>query len=148
MISNDIFYLSSNDRPHQACQDNVLNPSSVSFCLANPHCRLTPCFPYLATIHALPYQTQQPRHCYLTRLSPTNNRQPSNMAPPSQLQIATSSLQRLVKEEASYHKEMQQQQARIEKLEAKSGKGEEPGEEGNAEFELKQEVSFEAFFFF
>ncbi|KAJ9624012.1 tubulin folding cofactor A [Taxawa tesnikishii (nom. ined.)] len=39
------------------------------------------------------------------------------MPAPSQLAIATSAVNRLVKEEASYHKEMEQQQARIEKLE-------------------------------
>jgi tubulin-specific chaperone A len=59
---------------------------------------------------------------------------------PSHLQIATSALQRLVKEEQSYHKELAQQQSRIAKLEAKEG---DPTEdtEGNAEFELKQEVT-------
>jgi tubulin-specific chaperone A len=57
------------------------------------------------------------------------------MAPPSQLAIATSSVQRLVKEEASYHKELTQQQARLEKLLASTG------EEENAEYQLKQEVS-------
>lgn len=55
------------------------------------------------------------------------------MAPPSQLMIATSSVNRLVKEEASYHKELEQQQASIAKLE--QGGGDE-----NAEFQLKQEV--------
>ncbi|KAF2773628.1 putative tubulin-specific chaperone Rbl2 [Teratosphaeria nubilosa] len=55
------------------------------------------------------------------------------MAPPSQLAIATSSLNRLVKEEASYHKEAEQQQARIAKLE----QGDQSDE--NAEFTLKQE---------
>ena len=61
---------------------------------------------------------------------------------PSQLQIATSALQRLVKEEASYHKELAQQQSRIAKLEAKQGQPAEDadGDDGNAEFELKQEV--------
>lgn len=39
---------------------------------------------------------------------------------------------RLVKEEASYHKEMAQQEARIKKLEA-------PSEDENAEYQLKQE---------
>ena len=53
------------------------------------------------------------------------------MAPPSQLSIATSSLVRLVKEESSYHKELQGQLARIEKLDE--------GDE-NAEYILKQEV--------
>lgn len=56
------------------------------------------------------------------------------MAPPSKLTISTSSLQRLVKEEASYHKELAQQQARITKLE-------QPSEDENTEYQLKQEVS-------
>ncbi|QDS71628.1 hypothetical protein FKW77_007323 [Venturia effusa] len=54
------------------------------------------------------------------------------MVPPSQLTISTSSLQRLVKEEASYHKELAQQQARITELEK-------PSEDENAEYKLKQE---------
>jgi tubulin-specific chaperone A len=57
------------------------------------------------------------------------------MARPSQLAIATSSVQRLVKEEASYHKELLQQQARLDKTLASGGA------EENAEFQLKQEVS-------
>lgn len=59
------------------------------------------------------------------------------MPPPSQLSIATSSLNRLVKEESSYHKELEQQQARIAKLEGGEGQDDE-----NAEYTLKQEVSF------
>lgn len=55
------------------------------------------------------------------------------MPPPSQLSIASSALQRLVKEEASYHKELEQQEARIAKLEKETG-------DENAEFTLKQEV--------
>ena len=55
------------------------------------------------------------------------------MAPPSKLTVATSSVLRLVKEEASYHKEMAQQEARIKKLE-------EGSTEENAEYQLKQEV--------
>lgn len=55
------------------------------------------------------------------------------MAPPSQLSIATSSLLRLVKEEASYHKELEQQQSRLQKLE--QGGGDE-----NADYTIKQEV--------
>ena len=63
------------------------------------------------------------------------------MPPPSQLAIATSSLKRLVKEEASYHKELQQQQKSVQELE--SDASEEPAdEEGNREFQLKQEVCF------
>ncbi|KAK4955089.1 tubulin folding cofactor A [Elasticomyces elasticus] len=54
------------------------------------------------------------------------------MAPPSQLSIATNTLNRLVKEEASYHKELEKQQASIAKLE--QGGGDE-----NAEYTLKQE---------
>ena len=55
------------------------------------------------------------------------------MAPPSKLTVAASSVLRLVKEEASYHKEMAQQEARIKKLE-------EGSTEENAEYLLKQEV--------
>ncbi|KAF2244869.1 tubulin binding cofactor A [Trematosphaeria pertusa] len=54
------------------------------------------------------------------------------MAPPSKLGVATSALMRLVKEEASYHKEMEQQEARIKKLESNT-------EDENAEYQLKQE---------
>ncbi len=53
---------------------------------------------------------------------------------PTQVQIATSVLQRLMKEEASYHKELEQQKARIVKLE----KGETEDSE-NLEYQLKQE---------
>jgi tubulin-specific chaperone A len=56
------------------------------------------------------------------------------MGPPSRLAIATQSLNRLVKEEKSYHKELEQQEARIAKLQ-QGGSGDE-----NAEFTLKQEV--------
>jgi len=55
------------------------------------------------------------------------------MAPPSQLSIATSSLLRLVKEEASYHKELEQQQSRLQKLE-------QGGWDENADYIIKQEV--------
>jgi len=54
------------------------------------------------------------------------------MAPPSKLAIATSSLQRLIKEEGSYHKEQAAQEARI--LQLQEDKSDE-----NAEFILKQE---------
>ena len=57
------------------------------------------------------------------------------MPPPSPLQIATSSLNRLIKEEASYHKELSQQEGRISKLEAS-----EQDDDGNREFSLRQEV--------
>lgn len=56
------------------------------------------------------------------------------MAPPSPLAIATSSLQRLVKEEASYYKELEKQEARLKKIEASTE------EDENREYTLKQEV--------
>jgi len=58
---------------------------------------------------------------------------------PSQIQIATSSLQRLLKEEASYYKEQSQQEARIAKLETETGTADADGEAGNREYQLKQE---------
>ena len=61
------------------------------------------------------------------------------MPAPSQLAIATSSLQRLTKEEASYHKELQMQQGRIDRLE-KEETEETDEDRGNHEFQLKQEV--------
>ena len=59
------------------------------------------------------------------------------MPAPTPLDVATKSLHRLVKEEASYHKELDGQKARVEKIEAeiKAGTGDE-----NAEYVLKQEV--------
>jgi tubulin-specific chaperone A len=56
------------------------------------------------------------------------------MPPPSPLTIATSSVQRLVKEEASYHKELEKQEARLKNTEANTN------EDENAEFTIKQEV--------
>ena len=55
--------------------------------------------------------------------------------PPSQIQIAISALQRLLKEEQSYFKEQHQQEARIAKLE-----GETDSTDENHEYQLKQEV--------
>lgn len=59
------------------------------------------------------------------------------MPAPSQLSIATSALNRLVKEEASYRAEYEDQQARIAKLEAEAA----TSSDENAEYTLKQEVS-------
>jgi tubulin-specific chaperone A len=59
------------------------------------------------------------------------------MAPASPLAIATSSVRRLVKEEASYHRELEQQTKRLQKLESENP---EDDKEGNREFLLKQEV--------
>ncbi|KKK12166.1 hypothetical protein P175DRAFT_0442148 [Aspergillus ochraceoroseus IBT 24754] len=56
------------------------------------------------------------------------------MAPRSQLEIHTASVLRLVKEEASYRSELDQQQKRIQKLEAQD-----PSEDVNREYTLKQE---------
>ncbi|KAM0714337.1 hypothetical protein Q7P37_010124 [Cladosporium fusiforme] len=55
------------------------------------------------------------------------------MPAPSQLAIATSALTRLVKEESSYHQELEQQSARIAKLEDGEGADDE-----NAEYILRQ----------
>lgn len=57
------------------------------------------------------------------------------MAPRSQLEVTTASVLRLVKEEASYHRELQEQTERIQKLEAQKD-----GEDENQEYLLKQEV--------
>ncbi|KAH7378290.1 tubulin binding cofactor A [Pyrenochaeta sp. MPI-SDFR-AT-0127] len=54
------------------------------------------------------------------------------MAPPTKLDIATGVVVRLVKEEASYHKEIEQQEARIKKSETSEG-------DENAEYTLRQE---------
>ncbi|KAL2872661.1 putative tubulin-specific chaperone Rbl2 [Aspergillus lucknowensis] len=56
------------------------------------------------------------------------------MAPRSQLEIATGSVQRLTKEEASYRRELEQQKARIQQLEAQDLSADE-----NREYMLKQE---------
>ncbi|KXT11405.1 hypothetical protein AC579_217 [Pseudocercospora musae] len=55
------------------------------------------------------------------------------MPAPSQLAIATSALNRLVKEESSYHQEQKSQEARIAKLEADQSNDE------NADYTLRQE---------
>jgi hypothetical protein len=58
------------------------------------------------------------------------------MPPTAPLTIATSSVQRLVKEEASYHRELEEQKKRVAKLESETG----ADEDGNREFLLQQEV--------
>ena len=67
------------------------------------------------------------------------------MAPRSPLEINTASLVRLVKEEASYHKEFQQQSERIKKLEGANGVED---DDGNRAYLLNQEVMSAFFFFF
>lgn len=56
------------------------------------------------------------------------------MAPPNPIAIATSSVQRLVKEETSYHHELEKQHAHLKQAEATDD-----GDE-NREFTLNQEV--------
>ncbi|KAJ8111888.1 hypothetical protein OPT61_g5630 [Boeremia exigua] len=58
------------------------------------------------------------------------------MAPPSKLAVAIGSVTRLVKEEASYHKELVQQEERIKKLEASEG-------DSNKEYTLRQEATIQ-----
>ncbi|KAJ4415105.1 tubulin folding cofactor A [Gnomoniopsis sp. IMI 355080] len=60
------------------------------------------------------------------------------MPPPSPLAIATSSVQRLVKEESMYHKELVHQQTRVSKLEQDIA-NKNPDLDENAEYMLKQE---------
>lgn len=67
------------------------------------------------------------------------------MPPPNPLSIATSSLARLIREEASYHKEQEQQEAAITKLESQSEDKENEGEEGNRKFTLTQQVCVYSF---
>lgn len=66
------------------------------------------------------------------------------MPAPSPLSIATSSVQRLLKEESYYHKELASQQVRVEKLEKdlseRTAGQAESEEHQNDEFMLKQEV--------
>lgn len=61
------------------------------------------------------------------------------MAPPTPLAIATQAVNRLVKEEAYYHKEQASQEKRIKKLE-EDIKNNSPDLDSNAEYILKQEV--------
>jgi tubulin-specific chaperone A len=63
------------------------------------------------------------------------------MAPSTPLSIATGAVQRLVKEEASYHREQQAQEKRIKQLEAQAQTGD-AEEDENREYTLKQEVCF------
>ena len=54
---------------------------------------------------------------------------------PSQFEIAVASLQRLVKEESSYHEELKQQKRRLARLE-----GDTSGANENLSYQIKQEV--------
>lgn len=59
------------------------------------------------------------------------------MPPPTQLAIAASSVSRLLKEQASYHRELADQEAEVAKQEESIKKGG-SDDDGNAEFMLKQ----------
>lgn len=58
------------------------------------------------------------------------------MGPRSQLEIFTSSVLRLVKEESSYHHELKEQTEHLQRLEGGNG-----AEDENREYMVKQEVS-------
>ncbi|EGU76014.1 hypothetical protein FOXB_13486 [Fusarium oxysporum f. sp. conglutinans Fo5176] len=60
------------------------------------------------------------------------------MPPPSQLAIATSSVNRLLKEEASYHKEVEEEEAKVKALKEKIDSG--ANDDENASFMLKQQT--------
>ncbi|KAK5990666.1 hypothetical protein PT974_08935 [Cladobotryum mycophilum] len=60
------------------------------------------------------------------------------MPPPSPLAIATGAVNRLVKEESTYHKELVDGETELKKLEEKLKSGEQD-EDGNAEFLIRQQ---------
>ncbi|GJN77919.1 tubulin binding cofactor A domain-containing protein [Purpureocillium lilacinum] len=62
------------------------------------------------------------------------------MPAPSPLAIASGSVQRLLKEEASYHKELAQQEAEVKALEERIKASGAASEDGNDEFMLKQQT--------
>ncbi|KAK7516033.1 tubulin binding cofactor A-domain-containing protein [Phyllosticta citriasiana] len=88
----------------------------------------------LARFCPAPDQWQHPAVPPRARPVNSQHRREENtiMAPPSKLAVLTSSVIRLVKEEASYHKELEQQQARVQELESNTA-------DENAEYQLKQE---------
>ncbi|RYP34612.1 hypothetical protein DL767_004172 [Monosporascus sp. MG133] len=61
------------------------------------------------------------------------------MPAPSPLTIATQAVNRLVKEEQYYQKELAQQTERVKKLEAEAANSKDGGGDDNAEFMLRQE---------
>lgn len=80
--------------------------------------------------------TSSPTHNMRRKPTESHTSATVKMAPPSKLTVATSSVTRLIKEEASYHKELEQQNKRIKSLE------ENKSEDENAEYQLKQEVRY------
>lgn len=83
-----------------------------------------PCLPYLQLL-LLHLNQHKSLHSQLVQ-----QKKSTTMPPPSALSIKTSSVIRLIKEEASYHKEAVAQEKVIEKLE----------NEGGDEYELRQQV--------
>jgi hypothetical protein len=75
------------------------------------------------------------QHCIRINSLHCTSPRPTAMPAPSKVAIATGSVLRLVKEEASYHKEIAQQEERIQKLQDSVG-------DSNKEYTLKQEVCF------
>lgn len=92
----------------------------------------------------LPKKKKKRNHSKISHCTPRPRRK---MPPPSQLAIATGSVSRLLKEQASYHNELADQEAQIAKQEEsiKAGGGD---EDGNAAFMLKQSVCFLFLFLF
>lgn len=68
------------------------------------------------------------------------------MPAPSPLKIATQSVSRLITEEKYYEKELASQNERVKKLETEVENG--TSGDSNAEFVLKQEVSFSSHLLF
>lgn len=62
------------------------------------------------------------------------------MPPPSPLAIATGAVNRLLKEELSYHTELAEQEAQVKVLEERIKNGQDD-EEGNGVYLLRQQVS-------
>lgn len=89
--------------------------------------------PTTATEQAARYSSNVYTLYIVRQKTTTLNRILLKMPPPSKVAIATGSVLRLVKEEASYHKEIVQQEERIKKLEESAG-------DSNKEYTLKQEV--------
>lgn len=87
------------------------------------------------------YPSDKPANFLLRHYSQSPSSNKNTMAPPSALNIATQSVNRLVKEESYYHKEQTSQEARIKKLQDEIAANS-PELDSNAPYVLKQEVRF------
>ncbi|PWI74949.1 tubulin-specific chaperone Rbl2 [Purpureocillium lilacinum] len=94
-----------------------------------------------------PYTTNDPASSSRRNRQPdpqerkcTRQQSAAAMPAPSPLAIASGSVQRLLKEEASYHKELAQQEAQVKALEERIKASGAASEDGNDEFMLKQQV--------